>query len=171
LLLLKRKHKLFKLIPNTHPTWQILKKSVLRVKEGYQILSAQRYSTARHVERARLSGAKIAARLLPGTLAHNAVSQVLIKMAKVVVSLKIMPESPEIDLYCVKKDVMKRIVAFAGETETKTEIEPIAFGLEALKILFVMDEDIGSTEKLEQEVEKIAGVNSVEVIDVRRAVG
>ena len=48
---------------------------------------------------------------------------------------------------------------------------PIAFGLKALDILFVMDEAKGSTEELEKTVSQIEGVESVEVPDVRRAVG
>ena len=53
----------------------------------------------------------------------------------------------------------------------KTEQEPIAFGLKALKITFVMDEDKGSTDPLEETLKNLDGVNSVETIDVRRAVG
>jgi len=34
-----------------------------------------------------------------------------------------------------------------------------------------MDEQKGSTDPLEKEIQAIEGVNSVEVIDVRRAIG
>ena len=92
-------------------------------------------------------------------------------MAQVIVTIKIMPDSPEIEFEGIKEASIKEITAFCGETETKTEEEPIAFGLKALKILFVMDEDKGSTEELEKKVALIEGVNSVEVVDVRRAIG
>ncbi|MFC1697486.1 elongation factor 1-beta [Nanoarchaeota archaeon] len=92
-------------------------------------------------------------------------------MAKAIVTLKIMPVSPETDLNQLEEKAKVEIVSFAGETETKTEIEPVAFGLKALKILFVMDEAIGSTETLEKSIEAFEEVNSVEVTDVRRAVG
>ncbi len=92
-------------------------------------------------------------------------------MAKAIITLKIMPKSPETDLDKITKQAEEKITGFAGETETKKEIEPIAFGLKALKIIFVMDEEKGSTEPLEKEIEKIEGVSSVDVIDVRRAVG
>ena len=92
-------------------------------------------------------------------------------MAKVVVTLNIMPQSPEIDLEALENSAKEKIFAFAGETETKSEIEPIAFGLKALKILYVMDEAKGSTDELEKQISEISGVNSVEVTDVRRAVG
>ena len=45
------------------------------------------------------------------------------------------------------------------KTETKTEQEPIAFGLKALKIIFVMDEAKGSTDELESKIKEIEGVN------------
>lgn len=92
-------------------------------------------------------------------------------MADVILTLKIMPESPEIDLAIVEEQAKKLITEFAGETETKSEQEPIAFGLKALKIVFVMDESKGSTDELENKIKEIQGVNSVEVVDVRRAIG
>lgn len=92
-------------------------------------------------------------------------------MANAIVTLKIMPVSPETDLKKVEQDAMKEIISFNHDKETKTEIEPIAFGLSALKIIFVMDEKIGSTEGLEHKISKINGVESVEVTDVRRAIG
>jgi len=102
---------------------------------------------------------------------QHAVFPVQIKMAKIIITLKIMPESPEIDLGLLENEIMKRIKKFAGETETKKETEPVAFGLNALKITFVMDENKGSTENLENEISSIEGINSIEVVDVRRAIG
>ncbi len=92
-------------------------------------------------------------------------------MAKVIITLKIMPKSIDINLNEIEKKVIKEIKKFTGETETKTEIESVAFGLKALKIIFVMDENKGSTETLENEISKIKNINSVEVVDVRRAIG
>lgn len=93
------------------------------------------------------------------------------KMAQVVVTLRIMPQSIDIDLSELEAKAKEEIVNFCNSKEFKTEVQPIAFGLKALLIYFVMDESIGSTEKLEQEISQINGVESVEVIDVRRAVG
>ena len=92
-------------------------------------------------------------------------------MATVIVTLKIMPESPEVDLSKIESEIKKKIETFAGETETKSEKKPIAFGLNSLEIIFVMDEAKGSTEPLEDEIKEIKGVQSVETMDVRRAVG
>ena len=82
-----------------------------------------------------------------------------------------MPKDTQTDLHKLELEAKKEIVGFCNSQEFKTEIQPIAFGLKALVILFVMDESIGSTEKLEQTISGHDGVESVEVTDVRRAVG
>lgn len=92
-------------------------------------------------------------------------------MATVIITLKIMPSSPEVNLDQIQEKALEKIKEFAGDTETKIDQEPIAFGLKALKIIFVMDEAKGSTEPLEDNIKDIEGVQNVEVIDVRRAVG
>ena len=92
-------------------------------------------------------------------------------MARVVVTLKIMPESPESDISSIQIKAEKEIKKFTGNTEIKAEQEPIAFGLKALKLFFVMDESKGSTEELENKIKQIKAVNSVETVDVRRAIG
>ncbi|MFC1769196.1 elongation factor 1-beta [Nanoarchaeota archaeon] len=92
-------------------------------------------------------------------------------MASVIVTIKIMPESPEVDLAGLETVAKEKIAAFAGEGDLKSEQIPIAFGLKSLNLTFVMDEDKGSTEPIEKEIAGIEGVNSAEVIDVRRAIG
>lgn len=95
-------------------------------------------------------------------------------MAVVVATVKIMPESPEADLDKIKKEAQKIIQRFTGRKDPrdqKTEIEPIAFGLKALKIMFTMDEAKGSPDQIEDKVKAIKEVQSFEVTDVRRAIG
>jgi len=92
-------------------------------------------------------------------------------MANVVVSLRIMPKDTSTDLHDLEKHAKQEIVRFCNSKEFKTNIVPIAFGLKALDILFVMDEAKGSTEELEKKVSHLNGVESVDVTDVRRAIG
>ena len=91
-------------------------------------------------------------------------------MTQVIVTLKIMPKNPESNLDEIENQSTKLIKEFSGEVGKK-EIEPIAFGLNALKLFFVMDESVGSTEALEDKIKEINEVASVEVVDVRRAIG
>ena len=92
-------------------------------------------------------------------------------MASVVVTLRIMPNDISADLSKIEAHAKKEIVHFCNSQEFKTSVEPIAFGLKALNVIFVMDESKGSTEELEKKISHIHGVESVEVTDVRRAIG
>ena len=100
----------------------------------------------------------------------NAGLQDLIKMADVIITFKVNLESPETDIEKVKVKAAEKITAFGGEIG-KTEVEEIAFGLKAINFIFVLDEDKGSTESLEDEVANFEEVSSVEITDVRRAIG
>ncbi|MAG19874.1 elongation factor 1-beta [archaeon] len=90
-------------------------------------------------------------------------------MAEVIITFKVMPEDIEVDLNKLEKEV-KEFLNKHGEVG-KTEREKIAFGLEAVVMIFVMDESKGSTDFIEDNIRNIDGVQSVEVTDVRRAIG
>ncbi len=83
--------------------------------------------------------------------------------------MKVMPESPDEDLAKLEKKCTAAISKFGKVAQV--EKEPIAFGLTALVFVIIADEARGGTEPLEEALSKIEGVNSAEVIDVRRAVG
>ena len=91
-------------------------------------------------------------------------------MASVVVTFKIMPEDPDQDLIALRDKADKLITAFGGAVG-KTEEQPVAFGLKAVLIYFVMDEGKGSTDAVEAQICELPGVNSVELTDVRRTIG
>lgn len=91
-------------------------------------------------------------------------------MANVIISLKIMPKSPDENLKKIEEGIKKEISSFGAEVG-KVEIEPLAFGLSVLKVFVIMDEKKGDTEPLENKIKKIKGVGNVEVVDVRRAIG
>jgi elongation factor 1-beta len=92
-------------------------------------------------------------------------------MANAIVTIKIMPEDPSVDLKAIEVEALKQIEEYAGKGDTKVTIEPIAFGLKAINIIFIVDEKLGSPDAITEQLEKIEGVNSVETIDVRRAIG
>ena len=81
-----------------------------------------------------------------------------------------MPVSPEVDLAKIEEKAKEKITSFGGEVG-KIEQHPVAFGLKSLNLIFVMDEKKGSTDSLEDEISSIEGIQSVEVTDVRRAIG
>ena len=110
--------------------------------------------------------------LLQNIRVRNAILSVQIKrlMATVYITLKIMPESVDIDLSQLQTAVTTCITTYGGRI-AQTMTEPVAFGLQALKIIFTLDESRGGTDPLEQQIQQIAGVQSADVVDVRRAVG
>ena len=91
-------------------------------------------------------------------------------MAVVIVTLKIMPEDPEVSLDKVKEEAEKAIADFGG-TLKGTEEEPVGFGLKALVVKFSIDESKGSPDPVAEKIEKIEGIRSAQVTMVSRALG
>jgi elongation factor 1-beta len=93
-------------------------------------------------------------------------------MAEAIITIKVMPENPEINLEDLEVKVKESIKEFIQEdSNMKTNIEPVAFGLNSLNIIFVMDESLGSPDPLAEKVEGFEEVASAEIVDVRRALG
>ncbi len=91
-------------------------------------------------------------------------------MARVFVTIKIMPKTTEVNLRELEEKIKEKIIAFGGDVAT-LEVEPVAFGLNAIVISFIMDESKGSPDPLEESISELDGVASATVIDVRRTVG
>lgn len=92
-------------------------------------------------------------------------------MGQLIITIKIMPKSPELDLNEIEKNTKEIIIKYVGEGEMRVSQEPLAFGLSSLNIIFVMNEADNKLNEIEEEVAKIEGVNSIEVTDVRKAIG
>ena len=90
-------------------------------------------------------------------------------MARAILTMKVMPDTADVDLSELEEKATKAIKAHGGDIG-KVEREPIAFGLMALKVIFIADENKG-TDEFEQAVARIEGVQSAQVIDFRRAIG
>ncbi|MEM4271959.1 MAG: elongation factor 1-beta [Candidatus Pacearchaeota archaeon] len=92
-------------------------------------------------------------------------------MAKVIVTVKIMPEDPDVNLDEVTKK-SEEIIKGWGGSMNRTEIEPVGFGLKALILVFAVDEKKGSADPIADDiVKKVPGVRSAEVIMASRALG
>ncbi|MGV8086008.1 MAG: elongation factor 1-beta [Candidatus Woesearchaeota archaeon] len=92
-------------------------------------------------------------------------------MGTAIVTLRIMPESPSIDLKHIEHEALKLICEFSDDRPKKTDVQPVAFGLQSVNITFLMDEKKGGTDALEEKISKIEGIQSVECTDVRRIIG
>ena len=82
-------------------------------------------------------------------------------MARVVVTLKIMPEDVEVDLEGLFEKIKKVIPE--GTDVRAHEIVPIAFGLKAIRMNVARDESLGGTDDIEAAITAIDGVSQVEV--------
>ena len=87
-------------------------------------------------------------------------------MGEVVAAIKLMPESPDVDLEKMKSDIQTSIPE--GAELHKVDEEPIAFGLVALNVMVIVEDQEGGTEKVEENLAKINGVSNIEVTDTRR---
>jgi elongation factor 1-beta len=87
-------------------------------------------------------------------------------MGKVAAKLKVMPQSPEIDL----DDLQERLedVLPEGAKINGFERDDVAFGLVALLPTVVVPDDAGGTEAVEDAFQGVDGVESVSVENVGR---
>lgn len=89
--------------------------------------------------------------------------------ATVIVAVKIMPESPSVDLAELKASAQKKMEVH-GAKGIAFEEQPVAFGLKAVLLKMAMPEEKG-TDVIEKELSEISGVSSIIIEDYRRAFG
>jgi len=82
-------------------------------------------------------------------------------MGQVAVVMKIMPEDMG------KFDTLKKD-AVAALKPYKLEEQPVAFGIVALSLTFVIEDGVGGSDLLEANANKLANVASVEIASVDR---
>jgi len=90
-------------------------------------------------------------------------------MGTVSVKIKIMPESPSVNLGEIEKTAGDIIRKQDGINPQFKE-EPIAFGLKAVIASFEWPEE-KELDRLEKELGRIRDVKSAELSDIRRAIG
>jgi translation elongation factor aEF-1 beta len=81
---------------------------------------------------------------------------------------KLMPESPEIDFEDLKKVATDSIEKITGKI-TGFEEQEIGFGLKALIVSVRIQEAVGS-DSVENALNSLPGVSSMDMIDYRRAI-
>jgi len=91
-------------------------------------------------------------------------------MGVALIKIKLMPSSPDVNLEEIKEKA-KKIVENNKGARVSFEEQPIAFGLKAVIVGFEQNEDNGELEPIENALREIEDVNSVEVVDMRRAFG
>ncbi len=82
-------------------------------------------------------------------------------MGSVAVIIRVMPESPEVNLTELKKALKQKLPGIQDIQE-----EPIGFGLKAIKLAAVVNDAGGETDAIEQLLNEIPGVERAEIIEV-----
>ncbi len=82
-------------------------------------------------------------------------------MGNVMIVFRVMPESTDTDLNAIKNELV-RLGA------KKTEEEPLAFGLNAVKAYFIVPDAEGGPDAVEKAVKNISGVSEAEITEVNR---
>jgi len=84
-------------------------------------------------------------------------------MGSVIVTFRIMPESIETDLEKIKNTLSEEI------KPQRMETIPIAFGLNAIRIVKLVEEKEGELDRITQRIKNIEGVKEVEILEMTRS--
>jgi elongation factor 1-beta len=87
-------------------------------------------------------------------------------MARVIITLKIMPDSTDVNM----DNLLERVKGAIPEgTDVRAnEVIPVAFGLNALRMNVAREESMGGTDDIEAAISALDGVAQVEVEMVSR---
>lgn len=81
---------------------------------------------------------------------------------QVIVNYRVMPTGVEVDLEALKKSIADNVKEFAGQVGFKEQ--PIAFGLKAVDIAMVIDEEVD--EAVQEVIKGLDNVQSVSVLSM-----
>jgi elongation factor 1-beta len=86
-------------------------------------------------------------------------------MGKVVALVRIMPDSADVDMKKLEAELRKKLPSIQD-----VGVEPIAFGLKALKIAVIVEDSEGGTEAVEAALASVPGVSQAETVCVNRMI-
>jgi len=89
-------------------------------------------------------------------------------MGDALAQVKVMPESPDVDMTSLKAFCEKKAVAKSTKDQVKIEEEPVAFGLKALTITFLVDEDAGNLDAFEDDLRSHDDIRDAETVSISR---
>jgi elongation factor 1-beta len=84
-------------------------------------------------------------------------------MAEVIVGLKVLPKTIEVDLDKLEKEIKRAI------SPERMEREPIAFGLVAILVTKIVPDEAGQVDELERKLKSIEEVGEVEITGISRS--
>lgn len=85
-------------------------------------------------------------------------------MGEVGLQYRILPEDIDVDLDKIENGIKAALPE--GAALKASEKRPVAFGLKALHVLIVLDDKKGGAEQVEAAISGVAGVQSVEIVEM-----
>jgi elongation factor 1-beta len=85
-------------------------------------------------------------------------------MGEVALQYRVLPEGLEVNLDDLLTSITKALPE--GALLKASEKKPLAFGLQALHVLVVLDDKKGGAEMVETTIAGLAGVQSVEIVQM-----
>ena len=92
-------------------------------------------------------------------------------MARAIITFKMMPESPEVDLEPIKEKAQAIAKESGALGQTQTKEEPIAFGLKAVLVLAMYEMKDQDFDAIAAKMKEIPDVLSAEVAKMDLALG
>lgn len=92
-------------------------------------------------------------------------------MARAIITFKLMPESPDIDLEPIKEAALAIAKKNGAIGQMQAKEEPIAFGLKAVLVLGMYAVEGSDFDGIAEQMGAIAGVRSSEVAKMDLALG
>jgi elongation factor 1-beta len=87
-----------------------------------------------------------------------------IRMGDVAAVMKVLPESPETNIWKLKKDLMNNLSKIC--TLNKIEEQELAFGLKALRLEVIVPDEEGRIGSVESAIQATQGVGQVDTDEV-----
>jgi elongation factor 1-beta len=85
-------------------------------------------------------------------------------LGEVALQYRVLPEGLDVDLDEMLAGITKTLPE--GARLKASEKKPLAFGLQALHVLVVIDDKEGGAETVESAIAAVAGVQSVEIVEM-----
>lgn len=87
-------------------------------------------------------------------------------MGEVFLKYRIMPDGADVDLDALQASIKAALPAFASMQ--KCEAKPFAFGLKALEVGFIVEDEEGNNDKVEETLAGVSEVQGVELLEMGR---